>query len=89
MSNTVSSDFHSNVHTQLRTCRPFVVDLESTNHTQVNSETIPTTRFYELRAGDGTYTCVLLSIDELLIPAAVIKFGLSDREYVLLHDAAT
>ncbi|KAL4065921.1 SMAD FHA domain-containing protein [Scleroderma citrinum] len=50
--------------------KPFVIDLESTNHTHVNSETIPTTRFYELCAGD------------------VIKFGLSDREYVLLHDAA-
>ncbi|KAI6030938.1 SMAD/FHA domain-containing protein, partial [Pisolithus orientalis] len=48
--------------------KPFVIDLESTNHTHVNDETIPTTRFYELRAGD------------------VIKFGLSDREYVLLHD---
>lgn len=52
------------------TIKPFVIDLESTNHTHVNDETIPTTRFYELRAGD------------------VIKFGLSDREYVLLHDEA-
>ena len=76
-------------HTQVRTCRPSVIDLESTNHTQVNDETIPTMRFYELQVGDGTYTCAVLSIDMLLIPAAVIKFGLSDREYVLLHDAAT
>ncbi|KAI6166534.1 SMAD/FHA domain-containing protein, partial [Pisolithus thermaeus] len=52
------------------TIKPFIIDLESTNHTHVNDETIPTTRFYELRAGD------------------VIKFGLSDREYVLLHDEA-
>lgn len=50
--------------------KPFIIDLESTNHTHVNDETIPTTRFYELRSGD------------------VIKFGLSDREYVLLHDEA-
>lgn len=48
--------------------KPFIIDLESTNHTHVNSETIPTSRFYELKTGD------------------VIKFGLSDREYVLLHD---
>ncbi|KAI6114412.1 SMAD/FHA domain-containing protein [Pisolithus sp. B1] len=52
------------------TIKPFIIDLESTNHTHVNDETIPTTRFYELRASD------------------VIKFGLSDREYVLLHDEA-
>ncbi|KAH0832059.1 hypothetical protein J3R83DRAFT_12967 [Lanmaoa asiatica] len=48
--------------------KPFIVDLESTNATHVNDEAIPTTRFYELKAGD------------------VIKFGLSNREYVLLHD---
>ncbi|KAI9573594.1 SMAD/FHA domain-containing protein [Boletus coccyginus] len=48
--------------------KPFIIDLESTNTTHVNDEVIPTTRFYELRAGD------------------VIKFGLSNREYVLLHD---
>ncbi|KAF9241187.1 smad nuclear interacting protein 1 [Melanogaster broomeanus] len=51
--------------------RTFIIDLESTNGTHVNDEAIPTTRFYELRAGD------------------VIKFGLSNREYVLLHDEAT
>ncbi|KAF9221634.1 SMAD/FHA domain-containing protein [Gyrodon lividus] len=51
--------------------KPFIIDLESTNGTHVNDEPIPTTRFYELRAGD------------------VVKFGLSNREYVLLHDEAT
>ncbi|KAF8550053.1 SMAD/FHA domain-containing protein [Imleria badia] len=51
--------------------KPFIIDLESTNATHVNDEVIPTTRFYELRAGD------------------VIKFGLSNREYVLLHDEST
>ncbi|KAG2129108.1 smad nuclear interacting protein 1 [Suillus clintonianus] len=51
--------------------KPFIIDLESTNSTHVNDEAIPTSRFYELRAGD------------------VIKFGLSNREYVLLHDDAT
>jgi len=51
--------------------KPFIIDLESTNNTHVNDEAIPTSRFYELRAGD------------------VIKFGLSNREYVLLHDEAT
>ncbi|KAF8842169.1 SMAD/FHA domain-containing protein [Paxillus ammoniavirescens] len=50
--------------------KPFIIDLESTNGTHVNDEAIPTTRFYELKAGD------------------VIKFGLSNREYVLLHDEA-
>ncbi|OAX40963.1 SMAD/FHA domain-containing protein [Rhizopogon vinicolor AM-OR11-026] len=51
--------------------KPFIIDLESTNNTHVNDEVIPTSRFYELKAGD------------------VIKFGLSNREYVLLHDDAT
>ncbi|KAG1906608.1 smad nuclear interacting protein 1 [Suillus fuscotomentosus] len=51
--------------------KPFIIDLESTNSTHVNDEAIPTSRFYELKAGD------------------VIKFGLSNREYVLLHDDAT
>ncbi|KAI0032566.1 SMAD/FHA domain-containing protein [Vararia minispora EC-137] len=32
--------------------KPFVIDLESTNGTHVNDESIPTTRFYELRVGD-------------------------------------
>ncbi|KAF8489277.1 smad nuclear interacting protein 1 [Russula emetica] len=48
--------------------KPFVIDLESTNGTHVNGEAIPTSRYYELKAGD------------------VIKFGTSNREYVLLHD---
>lgn len=51
--------------------KPFIIDLESTNGTHVNGEAIPTSRYYELKAGD------------------VIKFGLSTREYVLLHDEAT
>jgi len=50
--------------------KPFVIDLESTNGTLVNDETIPTARYYELKMGD------------------VIKFGQSNREYVLLHDDA-
>jgi len=48
--------------------KPFVIDLESTNGTHVNGEAIPTSRYYELKAGD------------------VLKFGTSNREYVLLHD---
>ncbi|KAF8908986.1 SMAD/FHA domain-containing protein [Gymnopilus junonius] len=51
--------------------KPFIIDLESTNGTLVNDETIPAARYYELKAGD------------------VIKFGLSTREYVLLHDDAS
>ncbi|KAH9480327.1 Smad nuclear-interacting protein 1 [Psilocybe cubensis] len=51
--------------------KPFVIDLESTNGTLVNDETIPPARYYELKAGD------------------VIKFGLSTKEYVLLHDEAS
>ncbi|KJA23170.1 hypothetical protein HYPSUDRAFT_39944 [Hypholoma sublateritium FD-334 SS-4] len=50
------------------TVKPFIIDLESTNGTSVNDETIPPARFYELKAKD------------------VVKFGLSTREYVLLHD---
>ena len=33
--------------------RPFIIDLESTNGTLVNDEAIPTSRYYELKLGDG------------------------------------
>ncbi|KAL6303475.1 SMAD/FHA domain-containing protein [Sparassis latifolia] len=32
--------------------KPFIIDLESTNGTHVNDETIPTSRYYELQPGD-------------------------------------
>ncbi|EPQ54565.1 SMAD/FHA domain-containing protein, partial [Gloeophyllum trabeum ATCC 11539] len=32
--------------------KPFVIDLESTNGTSVNDEQIPTSRYFELQAGD-------------------------------------
>ncbi|GLB38550.1 putative SMAD FHA domain-containing protein [Lyophyllum shimeji] len=32
--------------------KPFIIDLESTNGTLVNDETIPAARYYELKAGD-------------------------------------
>ncbi|KAF8073590.1 SMAD/FHA domain-containing protein [Lyophyllum atratum] len=32
--------------------KPFVIDLESTNGTQVNEEAVPVSRYYELKAGD-------------------------------------
>ncbi|KAL0961245.1 hypothetical protein HGRIS_006208 [Hohenbuehelia grisea] len=32
--------------------KPFVIDLESTNGTHVNDNTVPTSRYYELKAGD-------------------------------------
>lgn len=71
-------------------CRPFVIDLDSTNGTHVNDETIPTTRFYELKPSDGTYVHPLLRqvtvIDTFCIITIVLKFGQSTREYVLLHD---
>ncbi|CAK5284138.1 unnamed protein product [Mycena citricolor] len=34
------------------TIKPFIIDLESTNGTSVNDETIPTSRYYELKASD-------------------------------------
>lgn len=37
------------------TGRPFLIDLESTNKTFVNDETIPAARYYELKAGDGMF----------------------------------
>lgn len=33
--------------------KPFIIDLESTNGTHVNGETIPPARYYELRLNDG------------------------------------
>ncbi|KAI8969627.1 SMAD/FHA domain-containing protein [Trametes punicea] len=49
--------------------KPFIIDLESTNGTIVNDETIPTSRYYELMVGDvikfgeSTREYVLLSED--------------------------
>ncbi|KAJ7601587.1 smad nuclear interacting protein 1 [Mycena polygramma] len=34
------------------TIKPFIIDLESTNGTHVNDETIPVSRYYELKASD-------------------------------------
>jgi smad nuclear-interacting protein 1 len=33
--------------------KPFIIDLESTNGTHVNKETIPAARYYELKLSDG------------------------------------
>lgn len=65
--------------------RPFIIDLESTNGTIVNEEIVPAARYYELKPGDGE---PLISDPVTPRPTsrAVIKFGLSTREYVLLHD---
>lgn len=35
--------------------KPFIIDLESTNGTHVNGETIPAARYYELKLSDGKY----------------------------------
>ncbi|KAI0702267.1 SMAD/FHA domain-containing protein [Cytidiella melzeri] len=32
--------------------KPFIIDLESTNGTKVNEETVPTSRYFELKLGD-------------------------------------
>ena len=71
------------------TRRPFIIDLESTNGTHVNDEAIPTTRYYELKSGDGKRSGLvcLLSIAPDGHCFSVIKFGQSTREYVLLNDA--
>ena len=42
--------------------RPFIIDLESTNETHVNDEAIPTSRYYELKMGDGMYFFIALPI---------------------------
>ena len=38
---------YSNIHN-----RPFLLDLESTNGTQVNDKEIPVSRYYEIMTGD-------------------------------------
>lgn len=35
--------------------RPFIIDLESTNGTKVNDEPVPTSRYFELKLGDGMH----------------------------------
>lgn len=66
--------------------KPFIIDLDSTNGTKVNDETIPPSRYYELKQSDGA-SC-LRTILHVLRVETVIKFGLSVKEYVLLHDDA-
>ena len=67
--------------------RPFVIDLESTNGTHVNGDAIPTSRYYELKAGDGAFLRVSRSsVSQHSSIRSVLKFGTSNREYVLLHD---
>lgn len=39
-------------HDVLVIYRPFIIDLESTNGTHVNGETIPVARYYELKLND-------------------------------------
>ena len=69
--------------------RPFIIDLESTNGTHVNDGAIPTSRYYELRASDGPFLPPTLPGSVIYVYSAVIKFGDSPREYVLLHDEAS
>ena len=67
--------------------RPFIIDLESTNGTKVNDEPVPTSRYFELKLGDGQcldYLDITLFADSRI----VIKFGDSLREYVLLSEDA-
>lgn len=58
----VRYSFSRLVHTIDVIARPFIIDLESTNTTHVNDEVIPTTRFYELRAGDGALYILFLPL---------------------------
>ena len=66
--------------------RPFIIDLESTNGTHVNGEAIPVARYYELRLNDGKGPSVLVESTKLTFFLPVIKFGTSNREFVLLHE---
>ena len=66
--------------------RPFIIDLESTNGTHVNGETIPIARYYELRLNDGRGPSVFVESTKLTLCLLVIKFGTSNREFVLLHE---
>ena len=71
-----------------RSRRPFIIDLDSTNGTQVNDEQIPESRYYELKLGDGAVPLAIARLCSHGVFSAVIKFGESQREYVLLHDEA-
>ena len=73
-----------------RLSRPFIIDLESTNSTYINDGAIPTSRYYELRASDGAFAFSRphdFHVNH--VHFAVIRFGDSPREYVLLHDEAS
>lgn len=70
-----------------------MIDLDSANGTLVNDETVPASRFYELRSGDGARECIASCKKgaELTKPQAraftVLKFAFSTREYVLLVES--
>lgn len=63
---------------------PFIIDLDSTNHTYVNGQEVPKSRYFELRLHDGEWDRLWGA--RRLTP--VLKFGTSAREYVLLHEDA-
>lgn len=66
-----------------------MIDLESTNGTLVNDETIPTSRYFELKLGDGTFPGLHTCYGWVYSSGfTVIKFGESAREYVLLSEDA-
>lgn len=48
--------------------RPYLMDLNSTNGTQLNGAKIEPQKYYQL------------------LPKDVLKFGLSQREYVVMHN---
>ena len=49
---TLFLSFATTTHDVLVISRPFIIDLESTNGTHVNGETIPAARYYELKLND-------------------------------------
>ena len=65
-------------------CRPYIIDLESTNGTFLNGKQIDAAKYYELL--EKVITALDLHVHLCFrVKQDVLKFGFSTREYVLLH----
>lgn len=68
-------------------CRPYIIDLDSTNGTYLNNSRIEPSRYVELKERVcSKRVCCCAVLIRISFLQDVLKFGFSSREYVLLHE---